>query len=180
MKNTLLLSLSLFVCITCFAQQQVVIIRKQNVVKRFEPGDLIRYSLSDRKQFRLERIVELTDTTIITNNDTVPYYKIMLVDIGAQRKITIREIGFNAILAGLLLPLADMINVGIVQDEKYEFSRGVGITSATLITVGALMYILDRPYFKLGHRNRIRIVDRDSPLFFRSKPVHRMFDVPSN
>lgn len=177
MKKTLL-PLLLVWCISGLAQDQLVVIRKQNVVKRFETGDLLRYSLSDRKHFRMERIIEFTDTTIITTNDTVPYYKVMLVDIGPQHKITIREIGFNAMAAGILLPLADMINVSVVQDEKYEFSSGVGLTSATLITAGVLMYILDTPYFKLGHRNKMKIVGRDSPLFFRSKPVNRMFDYP--
>ena len=180
MKKKTLLATLMLLAITCSAQDQLVVIRKQNVVKRFEIGDLIRYSLSDHKHFRQERVIELTDTTIITDNDTVAYYKVMLVDIGPQRKITIREIGFNVMAAGILLPIADLINVGVVQDEEYDFSSGIVLTAATLFTTGAIMYILDKPYFKLGHRNKLRIINRDSPLFFRSKPVHRLFDVPSN
>lgn len=174
MKKALLF-VSLVLSMTCYGQHQVVITRKQHVVKRFESGDMIRYSVGNRKQFRRERIVELTDTTIITHMDTVAYFKIQLVDIGPQAKITVREIGFNAMAAGMLLPIADMINVGLVQDEKYEFNRGIGVAAVTLFTAGALMYILDKPYLRMGRQNKLKIVDRDSPLFFRSKPVNRMF-----
>jgi hypothetical protein len=179
MKAILFIS-ALLLSTLCVAQQQVVVTRRQHVVKRFETGDLIRYSMGKRNQFRHERIVELTDTTIITNNDTLLYYQIMLVDLEETSKITLREIGFNMMAAGLLLPLADMINVGVIQDEKYEFNRGIGLSAATLFTAGALMYILDKPYLKLGYRNKLKIVDRDSPLFFRSKPVSRMFGDPTN
>jgi hypothetical protein len=174
MKKTLLL-FTFFLTIACYGQQ-VVVTHKQRVVQRFETGDLIRYSLGSRKQFKQERIVELTDTTIITNMDTIVYYQVQLVGVEAQQKITLREIGFKAMAAGLLLPIVDMINISAVQDEKYEFTSGIGLASATLFTAGALLYILDKPYLKLGYRNKLKIVDRDSPLFFRSKPINRIFD----
>jgi hypothetical protein len=169
MKKLLMLLIALSGCLMSDAQKQVVVMKKDRVIQRYNPGDFIRYSTGKPKNFKYDQIVELTDTTIITRNDTIPYYKVKLIDTQGelQSGITLRKIGYFSIAAGVILPLADLINVELVQNQEssYSLDRGVGITSATLITAGAALLLITRPYMKLQFKNRLKIVRHDSPLY---------------
>jgi hypothetical protein len=169
MKKLLMLLIALSGCLMSDAQKQVVVMKKDRVIQRYNPGDFIRYSTGKPKNFKYDQIVELTDTTIITRNDTIPYYKVKLIDTQGelQSGITLRKIGYFSIADGVILPLADLINVELVQNQEssYSLDRGVGITSATLITTGAALLLITRPYMKLQFKNRLKIVRHDSPLY---------------
>ena len=163
------------------AQYQLIVMKKANVIKRFNTGDMIRYSLSTPKHFKYERIIELTQDNIITSWDTVPYYKVRLIDVegnGEPSGITLQKIGAYCVAAGIILPIADLINVAVVQDQKYEMDNGVAITSATLIAAGALLMIIDKPYIKLQMSKRLMIVDWDSPLYKRHRTIQST--IPGN
>lgn len=150
-----------------FGQYQVIVLKKGNVVARYNVDNTIRYSTSTKRHFKQDGIVEISDTTIITRNDTIPYYQIRLLDIRAKQGggITIRRIGSYMIAAAILLPIVDLVNVAWVQGEPYEFDSGVGITSLALASAGGLMLLLDKPYQKMGRKTIVRIVDYKSPLY---------------
>jgi hypothetical protein len=175
MKKFLLTAMTaLLLVFAANAQYQLIVMKKANVIKRFNTGDMIRYSLSTPKHFKYERIIELTQTEIITSWDTVPYYKVRLVDIegnGEPSGVTLQKIGVYCVAAGVLLPIADLINVAIVQDDKYEIDSGVAITSASLVVFGVALMIIDKPYVKLQMSKRMMIVDWDSPLYKRQRTL---------
>jgi hypothetical protein len=184
MKKLLMLLVALCGCLVSDAQKQVVIMKKDRVIQRYNPGDFIRYSTGKPKNFKYDQIVELTDTTIITRNDTIPYYKVKLIDTQGelQSGITLRKIGYFSIAAGIILPLADLINVELVQDQpsSYSLDRGVGITSSTLIATGAALLLIKKPYLKLQFKNRLMIVRHDSPLYKAiTLPPPNTFSVPT-
>jgi hypothetical protein len=184
MKKLLMLLIALCGCLVSEAQKQVVVMKKDRVIQRYNQGDFIRYSISKPKNFKYDQIVELTDTTIITRNDTIPYYKVKLIDTQGelQSGITLRKIGYFSITAGVILPLADLINVELVQDQEssYSLDRGVGITSAALITTGAALLLIKKPYLKLQFKNRLMIVRQDSPLYKAiTLPPSNAFTVPT-
>lgn len=179
-----MLLIALCGCLVADAQKQVVVMKKDRVIQRYNQGDFIRYSTGKPKNFKYDQIVELTDTTIITRNDTIPYYKVKLIDTQGelQSGITLRKIGYFSIVAGVILPLADLINVELVQDHEssYSLDRGVGITSAALITTGAALLLIKKPYLKLQFKNRLMIVRHDSPLYKEiTLPPPNAFSVPT-
>lgn len=184
MRFVLAVILCLLLATSALAQYQVVVMKKANVVRRFSTGDMIRYSMSTKKHFKRDRIVAITDTTIVTSQDTLLTHKIALIDIESDippSGITLETMGVYCIAAGIILPLGDLINVAVVQDQKYEMDSGVAITSASLIGVGALLVIVDKPYIKLRMTNRIMIVGYDSPLYKRSRtPAPNQFSIPGN
>lgn len=182
MKKLLVLFFALLIGMIAHAQQQVVVMKKDRVIHRYNVGDFLRYSTGKKKDFRRDQIVELTDTTIITRNDTIPYYKIRLIDMHqeAQSGVTLRQIGYYSIAAGVLLPLADLINVGLVQDKSYSFDRGVGITSGALIATGAVLLLISKPYMKVQFNKRVMIVGYDSPLYKSPLPLRKAFSDPAN
>lgn len=182
MKKLFVLFFALLTGMVSNAQQQVVLMKKDRVIHRYNVGDFMRYSTGRKKDFKRDQIVELTDTTIITRNDTIPYYKVRLIDIHqeAQSGVTLRRIGYYSIAAGVVLPLADLINVGLVQDKSYSFDRGVGITSAALITTGTALLLITKPYMKVQFNKRLIIVGYDSPLYKSPLPLRKAFDDPTN
>jgi hypothetical protein len=144
--------------------------KKANVIRRFNTGDFIRYSLSGKKYFVREKIVALTDTCIITTNDTVQYHRIRIVDVESDQGssgITLQNLGWYSVAAGIILPLGDLINTTLVQDNQYEADTGVIVTSATLVTAGVVMMMVDKPFLKIRMNNRLRIIDHRSPLYKR-------------
>src|SRR6478736_4843005 len=121
------------------AQYQVVVVKNNTVLARYNLGDFIEYSTSTRKQFKRDAIVELTDTTIITRNDTIPYHHIRLIDVRAHESgITLRSLGSYLIAGGILLPIADLVNETWIQHEPYSFSdhQNVLIVSGAMVGTG--------------------------------------------
>jgi hypothetical protein len=88
--------------------------------------------------------------------------------------------GGTLILAGALLPLMDVFNSTVIQDDKASLSKGIIITSGALLGTGAALLLIKKPYFKPGRRNRLMIIDNRSP-FYKEKlqPVNtESFYVP--
>ena len=79
--------------------------------------------------------------------------------------LTVEKFGRDCIGAGVALFLGDLINVALVQDESYDFNRGVVIASATMVDTGIILRLLGKEYMKIKLRNRVLIVDYDSPLY---------------
>jgi len=151
------------------AQHQVVVLKKGEVTARYNVDDHIRYSTSTKRHLVQDIIIELTDTTIITRNDTIPYHHIRLIDVRAKQDagITMRTIASYMIAAAVLLPVIDLINVTAIQKESYEFNENLGYTSLALASAGVLILVLDKPYQKMGRKKIVRIVDYKSPLYKR-------------
>ncbi|HEY3402563.1 MAG TPA: hypothetical protein VGK59_04190 [Ohtaekwangia sp.] len=154
----------ILISISTFAQRQVVVMRKARIVDRYNVGDPIRYSTSTPKKFVRDRIVELTDTTIITRKDTILFYHIKLIEY-KPTGLTVDKFGNDCIGAGIALFLGDLINVTVVQDQSYDFNRGVSIAAASMVATGIILRILGKDYMKIRMNNRLMIVDHTSPLY---------------
>ena len=162
--NKLLPLILIFISTSALGQHQVVVMRKARIVDRYNVGDWIRYSRSSPKNFRSDHIVQLTDTTIITRNDTILFYQIKLIEY-KPAGLTVDKFGNDCIGAGIALFLGDLINVTIVQDETYDFNRGVSIAAASMVATGIILRLLGKEYLKIRMNNRLMIVDHNSPLY---------------
>ncbi|HYG19104.1 MAG TPA: hypothetical protein VD816_09240 [Ohtaekwangia sp.] len=181
MKRYITLILLTILPFVTYSQRQVLVMKHERVIKRYNTGDPFSYSIGSPKNFQRDRIVGITDSTIITRSDTISSHTIKFIHPGEMEGVTLRRIGLFAIAAGIVLPLADWINVSVVQDESYSFDRGVGITSAALITGGAAILIFKKPYIRIRRMKRVMIVDRDSPLYEPvTLPPNNAFPVPEN
>lgn len=150
-----------------FGQYQVIVLKKGNIIARYNVDNNIRYSTSTKRHFKYDGIVEISDTTIITRNDTIPYHHIRLLDVRAKQRggITMRRIGAYMIAGAILLPIADLINVTLIQGDPYEVNESMVITSLALASAGGLILLVDKPYKKIGRKTIVRIVDYKSPLY---------------
>ena len=153
-----------FISGTVTAQYQLVMMKNDNVIGRYKEGDFIRYSTSTPKNFVRDQIIKFTDTTLVTRNDTLALPSIRLVEY-KPRGLTIEKLGKDFVVAGTALFLADWINVTIVQDNPYDFDRGVVVTSASLVVAGIILRVIGKEYVKIKRRTRLLLVSQGSPLY---------------
>lgn len=171
-KNVTLILLLLTISVCATAQQrQVVVLKKERVLARYQVGDVLAFARAGEKKVQLQKILALNDTLIMMNLDSVPYYRISKLDIRARRSSLFSErLGAYMMLAGVVLPLADLVNTTAVQNEDASIDHGVAVTSVVLFSGGALLYFAKSKYFKPHRQKRILIVEKGSP-FYKVKPV---------
>lgn len=75
------------------------------------------------------------------------------------------------IAAGIILPVAELINTGVVQKQGASIDEGVAIASGVLLVGGAALVLIKKPYFKPGRKNRILIVKRGSTFYKETAPA---------
>ena len=147
---------------------------------RYQKGDVIHFAREGDKEILIQRILDLNDTLIMMNFDSVTYYRIKKLDIRARKKNTYaQKFGRYMILAGVMLPMIELLNTGVFQDESQgaHISPEVLVVSGVLIGGGAIMAFTKKTYFKPGRKNHLMIVDKRSP-FYKSKPVSQGYLSP--
>ena len=165
-KNVILVLFFLLWSVGALAQQrQLVVLKNQSVLARYQVGDVLHFARPGEK-IQLQKIMDLNDTLIMMNLDSVAYYRIDKLDIRGRKSSTFgQRLGAYMMAAGILLPAAELINTGIVQKEDASIDTGVGITSGALFVGGAALVFIKKPYFKPGRKHRILIVKKGSPFY---------------
>ena len=176
----------LFILLFCgsgfstFSQRQLVVLKNEEVLARYQKGDVIHFAREGDKEILVQRILDMNDTLLMMNFDSVTYYRIKKLDIRGRKANTYaQKFGRYMMVAGVLLPLIELLNTGVFQDEGQEasISPGVAIASGVLIGGGAILAFTKKPYFKPGRKNHLMIVDNRSP-FYKSKPVSEGYISP--
>lgn len=171
-KNVIFILFFLACSLSAYAQQrQLVVLKNQTVLARYQVGDVIYFKRSTDKKIQLQTILAFNDTLIMMNLDSVAYYRIENFDIRRKKSSTFgQRLGAYMIAAGIILPAAELINTGLVQKRGASIDEGVAIATGVLLAGGATLVLVKKKYFKLGGKRRILIVEKGSP-FFKSKPV---------
>lgn len=181
-KNVISIIILLLICggHATAQQRQLVVLKKERVLARYQVGDLLTFSRTGEKKIQQQKILALNDTLIMMNLDTVAYYRIKKLDIRGRRTSTFAErLGAYMMIAGVVLPLADLINTTAIEKEDASIDRGVAVTGVALFSGGALLFFAKGKYFKPGRKNRILIVEKDSP-FYKVKPAADPLLYPDN
>lgn len=166
-KNVVIAFVFVAFSASVFAQQrQLIVLKNEQVLARYQKGDVIKFMRAQDKEIQIQRILDLNDTLLMMNFDSVAYYRIKKLDIKEKQgsKFSTR-LGGYLMAAGILLPLADLFNTTVIQDEEASVSEGVWITSAAMVATGAALVFIKSPYFKPGRKHHLMIVDERSPFF---------------
>jgi hypothetical protein len=159
-----------FFCTTSVAQRQLIVLKNEQVLMRYQKGDIIKFKRAQDKEIQIQRILDLNDTLIMMNFDSVAYYRIEKLDIRTLRGNQLStQLGIKFMIAGVLLPLIDLFNTTVIQDDPASVSEGVWITSAALIGTGAALTFIKKPYFKPGRKYHMIIIDKRSPFYKEHK-----------
>lgn len=166
----LLITFFCFICFITAAQRQLIVLKNEEVLARYQKGDVIHFAREKDKEILIQRILDLNDTLLMMNFDSVTYYRIKRLDIRGRKSATYaQKMGAYMMVAGVILPLAELLNTGVIQNDEPSVSSGVAVTSAVLVGGGAALYFIKKPYFKPGRKYRLIIVDKRSP-FYKEKP----------
>ncbi len=172
-KNVILVLFFLTINLCVSAQQrQLVVLKNETVLARYKIGDVISFAREGDRGTLEQKILDLNDTLIMMNLDSVSYFRIKKLNIRRRKSSTFgQRLGAYMMAAGILLPAAELINTGLVQKQGASIDDGVAISSGVLLGGGAALFFIRKPYFKPGRKNRILIVKKGSPFYEGNSPA---------
>jgi hypothetical protein len=176
----ILFCLFLTVSSSAFAQRQLIVLKQEQVLARYQEGDILHFFRAKDKEIQIQKILDMNDTLLMMNQDSVAYFRIVKLDIRGRKKGTFaQKLGAYMMFAGVLLPAIELLNTGVFQDEDRNatVSPGVLTTSAVLIGGGAALVFIKKPYLKPRRKYRLMIIDKRSP-FYKVRPTRDGYNSP--
>jgi hypothetical protein len=163
MRHAFILLISIVTINSLYSQKQLVLVKRESVVVRFTEGEYLRCKLKN-KQKKEGKILELTDTQVITSNDTLALTSIESLNVKRKRKVDVtRGIGGLLFIGGLGYFTIDQINRLVVKGAE-DFDEKGAIISLSVAATGAAILFIKRPYKKVyGHT--LKTIDYTSRLY---------------
>ena len=164
-KPLLLLTLLFFVVEFAAAQKQLVLLKKEKVILRLNPGDEFVFSLKDGKKIQKSYVNNLFDTAVMVHKTVIPFQNI--------DKIYFTRSNFGNVIGGLLVVggvayfLIDQINVVIVDGDKASLNENVTTTSIAMVAVGLPMMLIKKKHQRIGGKFRLLTVKEGSPFYLK-------------
>jgi len=147
------------------AQKQLVLLKKEKVILRLNPGDEFIFSLKDTKDIQRSYINNLFDTAVMVHKTVMPFHKI--------DKIYFKRSNFANVVGGLLVVggvgyfLIDQINVVVVNGDRASLNDNVTTTSIAMVGVGLPMMLVKKKYQRIGGKYRLLTVKEGSPFYIK-------------
>jgi hypothetical protein len=145
------------------SQKQLILIKREDVLLRLYPGDEFKYKLNGSTSVRTTYVNNLSDTAVVTHNDTIPFHRIDRIYF-KQRKFYNTVGTFLVILGGGLL-LIDQINVHLVQRQPVPEDNRFTTLALSSVAVGLPLMLLKKNSQKLDHRTRLMTVEKGSAFY---------------
>jgi hypothetical protein len=160
-----LIILAWMLTIPSFGQKQLVFLRHGTVVARYFEGSHMKCVLKDGRE-RDGEIRGLTEFSMITSTDTIPFQSIAKMDIKSQHHINVQNgIGGLLFLGGIVYLAADGFNKALGYNSG---GWDQGDSYALVITgVGAAMVFVKPRYLRVSDAVIMRTVDKDSQYYLR-------------
>jgi hypothetical protein len=151
-----------------FGQKQLVLLKGERVLLRLYPGDDFVFRVAGSREVRHTYINNLSDTSVVTNRDTIPYHKIDRVY--SRRNTFANEVGFVLTVGGAGYFVIDQINNVVIHGNQARLDNAVALTSVSLVAIGLPMMLSGRNYQRLYGNKRLLMVTEKSPFYQNDKP----------
>jgi hypothetical protein len=146
-----------------YAQKQLVLLRQQKVIMRFNPGDQFVISLKGEKQKIDSYINNLFDTAVMVHRTLIPTHKIDRIYFRQSGLVNL--IGKFLVVGGVAYFLIDQFNVVVVDGHKADLDEDVTTVSATMLAVGLPMMLIKKKSQKIRGKYRLLMVQKGSPFY---------------
>src|SRR5688500_18715466 len=103
------------------SQKQLIMVKREDVILRLYPVDELIYKLKGATTVKTTYVNNLSDTAVVTHNDTIPFHRIDRIYF-KQRKFYNTIGTFLVILGGGLLVI-DQINAHVVQTQRVDYDH---------------------------------------------------------
>jgi hypothetical protein len=160
------LSLFLFCLLSLksFSQNQLLVIKNDQVMVRYQKGDDFVYKRKSLKAPIHSFIIDINDSTIITNRDTLATHQIERIYFRKGNFLNV--VGGFLVTGGALIFLIDQVNVLFVQGDNASIDENVASISLVSIGLGLPMMLARKNSHRVGFKKRLRIIDRNSPFYY--------------
>lgn len=165
MKHYRLLLLTLLVFAASFglAQKQLVLLSREKVMLRLNPGDEFIISLKGDKRKLNSYINNLFDTAVMLHKTIIPFHKIDKIYF--KHSAFINRFGKFLVVGGVAYFVIDQFNTVIVQGDEASLDEDVTAVSATMVAVGLPMMLIKKRYQRVGGKYRLMVVEEGSPFY---------------
>lgn len=175
MKNKQILLVIFIICLSLpgWCQKQLIILKGERVRLRLYPGDEISFKLKNSKRIWRTYINNLSDTSVVTHRDTIPFHKIERMYF--SQPMFINRLGGAMVIGGAALFLIDQINIVAVEGQDPSLDSWVSTFTITSIAAGLPMLLLKKKSQKMNYKYRLFTVKKGSPFY---QPDPRGFQSP--
>lgn len=165
MKRLRLLILTFLLLATSLglAQKQLVLLNREKVVLRLNPGDEFIISLKGDKRKIKSYINNLFDTAVMVHKTLIPFHKIDKVYF--KQSAFVNRFGNWLVVGGVAYFLIDQFNTVIVQGDKASLDEDVTAVSVGMVAVGLPMMLIKKRYQRVGRKYRLMMVEEGSPFY---------------
>ena len=122
----------------------------------YEVGDKIILRLKGEDYEIRDEISNISDSLLFLSDFFIPINSILYVKTVHTRGFLSPSNGPKIMIAGATLFVFDVLNQTLIQNNSYQFNKGITIASASLIGFGGLLMTFKYRKFKPGKNKRIR------------------------
>ena len=148
---------------TAAGQSQLLLMKRQEVLLRLNAGDDFVFRMKGSKEVRRTYINTLSDTSVVTHRDTVPYH--MIDRVYFRTSTFVNRLGLLLVLGGAGYFLIDQVNNVVVKGNDARIDNSVAIASGVMVGAGLPMMLIGRKSRGVGGRIRLLKVTPESPLY---------------
>lgn len=145
------------------AQKQLVLLKRQKVIMRFNPGDEFIISVKGEKRKLESYVNNIFDTAVMVHKTIVPLHKIDRVYFKNTGLINL--IGKFLVVAGVGYFVIDQFNVIVVNGDKATLNDNVTNASVAMVAVGLPMMLIKKKFQRLRGKYRLMAISKGSPFY---------------
>jgi hypothetical protein len=146
------------------AQKQLLLLKGERVKLRLNPGDDIVYRLKNSKTIRRSYVNNLTETTLFTHSDTVPFHTIDRIYFRQPRFYN--KVGSRLFAGGIVLFVFDQVNNSWIHNKETSLDGDVTIVSVALVATGLPLMLIRKKSQRLNYKFRLIMVEKGS-IFYK-------------
>jgi len=161
-------------CLCAHGQKQLVLLRHQKVIMRFDPGDEFVISLKGEKQKIDSYVNNLFDTAVMVHRTLIPIHTIDKIYFKQSGLLNL--VGNFLVVGGAAYFLIDQFNVVVVNGEKADLDEDVTTVSVAMVAAGLPMMLIKKKSQKVRGKYRLLVVEKGSPFYL--EPINRDLSDP--
>lgn len=150
------------------AQNQLLLLKNQDVLLRLKAGDDFAFRVKGTKEVRRTYINALSDTAVVTHRDTVPLHTIDRVYFRSDTFVN--RLGLFLMIGGIGYFAIDQLNTVVVNGDDARLDAGVTTASLVMVAAGVPMRYIGRNSRKVRGRLRLLTVTPESPFYRDTEP----------
>lgn len=170
MKGSLVaLALIFLASAPVIGQNQLILMKRENVLLRLYPGDEIVFKVKNNPRIWRTYVNNLSDTSVVTHNDTIAFHSIERIYFDQQKFHN--RLGAYLIAGAVALFAIDQINYTLIQGNEFSVDSGISKACIGGVLVGVPLVLAKKKFQKIDYRYRLFTAKKGSPFYLPSRMV---------